>query len=103
MGSVSELSYIGLNFFQHIGATSVMLPTQVTIAVSEDGVKYNEIINLTIKTIKDRDPIIKRVETEFKKQHVAFIKIIAKNRGELPQWHIRNGDAWLFVDEASIK
>jgi hexosaminidase len=103
LGSVSELSYIGLNFFQHIGATSVMLPTQVTIAVSEDGVKYNEIINLTIKTIKDRDPIIKRVETEFKKQDVAFIKIIAKNRGELPQWHIRNGDAWLFVDEVSIK
>ena len=103
LGSVSELSYIGLNFFQHIGATSVMLPTQVTIAVSEDGIKYNTIINQSIKTIKDRDPIIKRVETEFKKQHVAFIKIIAKNRGELPQWHIRNGDAWLFVDEVSIK
>ena len=36
----SKLSYVGLNFFQHISATSVMLPTQVIISVSEDGIDY---------------------------------------------------------------
>jgi hexosaminidase len=103
LGSVSELTYISLNFFQHIAATSVMLPTKVIIEVSEDGKNYTTVLNEEISTTKKRDPIIKKIETEFKKQPIGFIKIKAKNRGELPDWHIRKGDAWVFVDEISVK
>ena len=103
LGEPNFLSYIGLNFFQHIGATSVMLPTEVTISVSEDGESFKSVLNQSLETIKDRDPIIKRIETEFKARQVSFIKISAKNRGQLPEWHIRKGDAWVFVDEVTVK
>lgn len=103
LGETKTLTYVGLNFFQHIGAASVMLPTQVNISISEDGKTYKTVLDETVETIKDRDPIIKRIETEFEKQEVSFIKILATNRGELPKWHIRKGDAWLFVDEVTVK
>src|SRR5690554_7967638 len=103
LGAPSPLSYIGVNFFQHLASTSVMLPTEVTIAISTDGKEYQTVFNQRLETIKDRDPIIKRIEADFEKQNLSFIKITAKNRGQLPEWHVRNGDAWLFVDEVSIK
>lgn len=103
LGEANSVSYIGLNFFQHIGATSVMLPTEVMIAISENGTDYTTVFTKLLETIKGRDPIIKRIEADFEKQNVSFIKISAKNRGQLPEWHIRSGDAWLFVDEVTIK
>lgn len=103
LGETKELSYAGLNFFQHISATSVMLPTRVMIAVSENGKDYTTVLEEAIETIEKRDPIIKRIETYFEKRPVSFIKISAANRGVLPDWHIRKGDAWLFVDEVSVK
>jgi hexosaminidase len=103
LGESNTLSYIALNFFQHIASTSVMLPTEVMISTSEDGVNFKTVLNKTLETIKERDPFIKKIETEFKKQAVSFIKVTAKNRGQLPQWHILKGDAWIFVDEVTVK
>lgn len=103
LGGPKDLSYVGLNFFQHISATSVMLPTQVTIAISRDGQQYTTVLDEAVVTSKKRDPMIKRIEAAFDQQAVSFIKISAANRGVLPDWHIRQGDAWLFVDEVSVK
>ena len=103
LGELNDFSYIGLNFFQHIASTSVMLPIKVTISISEDGKHYITVLNQDLETLMDRDPIIKRIEAEFETQSVSFIKITAKNRGQLPEWHIRKGDAWVFVDEVTVK
>lgn len=103
LGESNTLSSIGLNFFQHIASTSVMLPTEVIISISEDGKSYKTVLNETLESIKDRTPIIKRIETEFETQAVSFIKITAKNRGQLPEWHTLKGDAWVFVDEVTVK
>lgn len=103
LGGKNDLSYLAMNFFQHIGATSVMLPTDVFIAISKDGENYDMVYDAPIETIEKRDPIIQKIEVDFKKQEVGYIKIKAKNRGILPDWHIRNGDAWIFVDEISVK
>lgn len=103
LGTPNDLSYIGLNFFQHLASTSVMLPTEVTIAISKDGNDYQTVYNQALETIHDRNPIIKRIETNFEKQNLTFIKISAQNRGVLPDWHIRKGDAWIFVDEVSVR
>jgi len=67
LGEPSTLGYIGINFFQHIAATSVMLSTQLTIAISEDGKEYKTVLDQSLETVKERDPIIKRIEIEFKK------------------------------------
>ena len=103
LGGSNELSYIGLNFFQDIGATSVMLPTQIHISVSEDGENYKTVLDESIGTLEKREPIIKHVASNFEKQLVSYIKIVAKNRVMLPEWHLRQGQAWLFVDEVSVK
>jgi len=103
LGGPKKLSYVGLNFFQHISATSVMLPTRVDISISEDGQSFTPVLETSVATSKERDPVIKRIETAFEEQWVAFIKISATNRAVLPDWHIREGDAWLFVDEISVK
>jgi len=103
LGSSNELSYVGLNFFQDIGATSVMLPTEVVISISKDGVNYENVLNESITTIEKREPIIKHISSNFEKQLVSYIKIVAKNRAVLPEWHVRQGPAWLFVDEVSVK
>jgi hexosaminidase len=94
---------VGLNFFQDIGATSVMLPTQVVISISEDGQNYETVLDQSIGTIEKREPIIKHIASNFEKQLVSYIKIVAKNRAVLPKWHVRQGPAWLFVDEVSVK
>lgn len=103
LGSVKELSYVGLNFFQDIGATSVMLPTQVIISISKDGTNYHTVFSESIDTQEKREPIIKTIKSNFDKQDVSHIKIFAKNRSVLPEWHIQKGPAWLFVDEISVK
>lgn len=103
LGGAKKLSYVALNFFQHIGATSVMLPTNVTISISNEGKDYITVLDDVIETIEKREPIIKRIEADFNEQNVSFIKISAINRGVLPAWHLRKGDAWVFVDEVSVK
>jgi hexosaminidase len=103
LNEANWVSYIGLNFFQHISATSVMLPTEVMIAISENGTDYTTVFTKQLETIMGRDPIIKRIEAKFEKQNVSFIRILAKNRAQLPEWHIRSGDAWLFADEVTVK
>lgn len=100
---VLESGMAEFGYFQHIGATSVMLPTQVVISISKDGKSYTPVLEESVVTSKEREPVIKRVETGFEKQQAAFIKISATNRGVVPDWHIRQGEAWLFVDEISVK
>jgi hexosaminidase len=80
-----------------------MLPTRVDISISEDGQSFTPVLETSVATSKERDPVIKRIETAFEEQWVAFIRISATNRAVLPDWHIREGDAWLFVDEISVK
>lgn len=103
LGNAKELSFVGLNYYQDIGATSVMLPTQVTISVSGDGETFTTVLDQSLETEEKREPIIKRIEASFEKQAVSHIKISAKNRETLPEWHVREGDAWIFMDEISIK
>lgn len=103
LGDAKELSFVGLNYYQDIGATSVMLPTHVTISISKDGQDYKTVLDQPIETLEKREPIIKKIVANFANQTVSYIKITAKNRGTLPEWHLRRGDAWIFMDEISIK
>ena len=54
-------------------------------------------------TTQDRSPIIESVTADFELQTLTHIRISAQNRRTLPDWHIRNGPAWIFVDEITIE
>jgi hexosaminidase len=103
LGEMQQISRVSLNFFQHIGATSVMLPANVEISISKDGAKYQRVLKKEVETVTERAPIIKAFTATFPNQEVGFIHIKGTNRKVLPDWHIRKGPAWVFVDEISIK
>jgi len=104
LGKTENISYVAINFFQHLAATSVMLPTEVSISVSEDGKKYNSVLDEKYETDKNNKPIIKKVAAGFTKQKVRYVHIVGKNRGVLPDWHVRKGaEAWVFADEVMVK
>ncbi|SHF80319.1 c-type cytochrome domain-containing protein [Pedobacter caeni] len=51
-------------------------------------------------TKKGAERAMMKIEAKFKKQPVAYLKIVAKNLKKLPEWHPGKGEpAWLFVDE----
>lgn len=48
---------------------------------------------------------IKTISSEVSGRNYRFIKVVAKNIGNLPTWHLGapfKGKAWLFVDEISV-
>ncbi len=104
LGKPMDISYVAIDFFQHLAATSVMLPEQVQIAISADGKEYKTVLDKKYETDRSYKRIIKKIEATFPKQKAEYIRIYAKNRGVLPDWHIRHGsNAWLFTDEIMVK
>ena len=82
----------------------IFLPKKVEIYVSKDGEKYESFGNFELEKTEKRDGAhIKNVDIQGD-VNARYIKILVKNFGKLPEWHISAGEpAWLFIDEISIK
>jgi len=83
----------------------ILMPKEISIETSMDGkiFKYaGSIINTVADTsmqVQIKDLILKLKPTK-----ALFVKIKAINYGKLPQWHQGfGGDAFIFVDEITIK
>lgn len=82
----------------------IVFPTEVEFFVSNDGKKYKSVG--TTKTEYKADNYDVSVEDFTVKCNVnaKYIKVIAKNFGKLPEWHLgAGGKAYIFVDEIIIK
>ncbi len=84
----------------------IFLPKDLKIATSSDGVNFKNYKDLKFKSPTNTDNI--KIETiDFSKSIKArYIKVMAKNYGDVPKWHIGapfDGKAWIFVDEIQIK
>lgn len=98
-----EIERVGGNFIQETSPW-IFMPTKVDYYVSDNGVDFEH-----LETIEN--PIDERDETTVthtfftsKPINTRYIKVVAKNRGKLPEWHISAGeDAWLFIDEIIIE
>lgn len=100
-----EINYLSINCLQDTRSW-IVFPSKVNFYTSNDGITYqliDEEINLTeansyeIKLQKFEKKFINKISTR-------YLKIIAKNYGKLPDWHIgKGGDAFIFVDEIEIK
>lgn len=103
LGSSKEVNTVSVNFLQD-QRSWIFYPTEVICSVSENGTDFTE---LPIKKIEAEKPSeeteIKTIQFEVAK-NIQFIKIIAKNLGDLPKEHLGfGGKAWLFVDEIEVK
>ena len=82
----------------------IVFPTEVEFFVSNDGKKYKSIG--TTKTEYKADNYDVSVEDFTVKCDVnaKYIKLVAKNFGTLPEWHLgAGGKAYIFVDEIIVK
>lgn len=103
LGDVEEISEVNVRFFQHMGATSVMLPKIVEVKVSEDGVSWEKIAEQQIGYINNFDAIIYTAKLDFVKVKTRYVNVIGVNIKYLPPWHMRfKQNAWIFADEISI-
>jgi len=107
LGSVKPINTISINFLQNQNSW-IFLPTEVECYVTDNPNRYYK--NLPKQTFNSAAPSdeeeIKTVKFSMKGYSARYIKIVAKNIGDLPDWHKGspfNGKAWIFVDEVEIK
>ena len=99
-----KVSEISSSFLQDSRAW-ILMPAKVEYYVSEDNVNFSLIqtIDNTINP-KDDGSIIKSFDAKLPKTKARYIKVKAYNFGKLPEWHQGfGGDAFIFIDEISIK
>lgn len=104
LGKPEKISSIGASFLQNTGSW-IFFPQSIEYSISTDGVNYTKVYE--IKNPADEKNSaggVKDFDATFNGTEVRYVKILAKNVGVCPSWHVAAGNkAWLFVDEISIK
>lgn len=107
LGRNLPIDSIRVNFLED-QRSWIFFPTSVACFVSDDPTNFRkEIPNYIFgKVAPNEEPLLKSVVFGLKGYGARYVKIVAKNLGALPDWHLGfpfNGRAWLFVDEIEIK
>ena len=105
-GSKKPINTVRVNFL--IDQRSwIFYPTEVQLYLSENG---NDFKLYQIQKLDAATPFseteIKTVSFDISGKNSQYIKIVAKNFGDLPEWHLGapfQGKAWLFADEIELK
>ena len=100
LGKSESIQKVTIGFLSSEGSW-IHYPKNVEIFVSNDGVTFQNIKQVTSEGIKAMKGEIK---VNFKTQKAQYIKIVALNKGKIPDGMAGAGaDAWLFVDEIGIE
>lgn len=106
LGSVKAINTVRINFLQD-QRSWIFYPTQIECYVAPGKNFYKNQPWQYIESELSSDNIeIKTIEFNMNGYGARYIKIVAKNLGDLPNWHLGspiNGKAWIFVDEIEIK
>jgi hexosaminidase len=104
LGELLTVSSVKTGFLQNTWA-QIFLPTQVEIAVSEDGRDFRTIAILTHDVSLDMEETPRRYfEAQLDPALIRYVKVLARNIGTTPNWHDRAGSpAWLYVDEILVR
>jgi hypothetical protein len=104
LGKPEEIHAISMGFLQDEGSW-IFFPLQVDFFVSSDGKEYGK-PSTVLNDIPEQQkgPFTKEFSVAMKGDKVRYIKVVAKNRGICPPWHIGAGQkAWIFADEISVE
>jgi predicted alpha-1,2-mannosidase len=104
LGETKTIGKISVGFLQNQGSW-IWLPENVAFYLSNDGKKFKKIGEIvTEDKEKEEGMIIEEYEKSFSPQKTRFVRVLAKNRGVCPDWHLgAGGKSWLFVDEILIE
>ncbi|MEX0720756.1 MAG: DUF2961 domain-containing protein [Balneolaceae bacterium] len=79
-------------------------PQTVEIFISEDGENFEAVYMETNEIIEQYGKQIQTIQTALKHKEARYVKIVAENIGECPDWHQNAGNqAWLLADEIIIR
>lgn len=104
LGQKKSIHLVEINFLED-QKSWIFLPHKVICLGSVDGVNFEPIGSIVTNETKKKDNAdIKTIDFDSINKQYRYIKILAKNKGDLPKWHIGypNGRRWLFVDEILI-
>ena len=102
---VKEIAEVSARFLQD-QRSWILMPTKADYYVSEDNVNFKFLGSVanTVAPKEEENTIVNFTFKTTKGQKARFIKVIAKNFGKLPEWHQgAGGDAFIFIDEITIK
>ena len=81
----------------------IFFPQAMEVYVSEDGKDYKPFGKMNVKEERTEAAHIQDFEVKGK-ANARYVKIVVKNYGKLPKWHLSAGEqAWLFVDEVWVR
>ncbi len=107
LGKKTNVDTLSATFLQD-QRSWILMPTQVSFEISDDGSKFIPIATLMNDVAAEEEKtIIKKFETALPAAiQTRYIKVKAKNSGKLPEWHQGfpfGGEAFIFVDEIEVK
>ena len=106
LGSIKPIKSITVNFLQDQGSW-IFFPTEVECSVASGKTLYKNLPKQIIQSEKPSEEAeIRTITFNMNGASSRYIKINAKNLGDLPKWHLGapyQGKAWIFVDEIEIK
>ena len=105
--NAKELSNFSATFLQD-QRSWILMPTKVEYYSSSDNLNFTLITSIAndIDPKKDENTIKDFNFTSSKPINTRYIKVKAYNLGKLPEWHLGfpfDGDAFIFIDEITIK
>lgn len=100
---VKTFNTISAGFAQDIKSW-IWLPREVTFLVSEDGDAFKTIKTIATAVPDDEYGYISSQYTITQPMKGRYIKVKAKNYGEIPEWHLGHGNSsYIFIDEIIIE
>ena len=103
-GRIDTLHSLSMGFYQNTFSW-VILPKQLDIWYSNDGLNYQKYITLTHDIPVDcPEAVTYRFETDLKKLKTRYLKVVGAYSGPLPEFHASRGQAsMMFADEVIVK
>ncbi|CAM3919534.1 MULTISPECIES: GH92 family glycosyl hydrolase [Flavobacterium] len=100
-----KIKNISANFLQDTRSW-ILMPIKVEFYISEDNVTFKKVATIDNSVDpKEYNTVIKGFSSDIDAKG-RFVKIKAYNFGKLPEWHQgypSNGDAFIFIDEITVK
>ena len=103
LGSVQRINRLAGSFLQEQGSW-IFMPKEVEFFISDNGKKFRSVgkVKNTVSE-KEDDSIIQELAVR-PRCDARYVKMVAKNIGKCPQWHVGAGQpAWIFCDEFIIE
>ncbi len=105
LGKEQKVGKFSAGFLQDVRSW-ILMPKKVEFSFSTDGVNFSELTSLR-NVVHDSDYTVQTNDfgaSLFRPINARYVKVKAKNYGELPAWHLgAGGQAWIFVDEIMIQ